>query len=210
MDILTRLPAVLQDGTAKNSLLTLLARRYIPDSVETQSKLPLIAPTASLFKVADSDLLRQTLSTEALQATGIFDPLVVEGLCWKRRGMRRLCGNCCWCSRRHCYVNFLEQDCIHSSHLRQIKQPAKPIHELLSAWCIGIKITLGNSQTHRRTWFFLPGKPGMEVCFNCMRRWESTLLQRNILYNLPCHCPKCKSQHYPGGQTIQGPLVTPG
>ncbi len=85
MDMLTRLPAALQDGTAKDSLLTLLAQRYIPDSVETQSKLPLIAPTASLFKVADSDLLRQTLSTEALQAIGIFDPLVVKGLLEKKR-----------------------------------------------------------------------------------------------------------------------------
>ena len=34
----------------------------------------------SLLRVADSELLQQTISQEALRATGIFDPEVVQDL----------------------------------------------------------------------------------------------------------------------------------
>jgi hypothetical protein len=80
MEMLTRLLSILDNGIEKSSLSNVLAQRYIPDGVGTSAKLPLVAPVKSLLRVADSDLLRQTLSLEALRATGIFDVEVVEGL----------------------------------------------------------------------------------------------------------------------------------
>ncbi|MBE3560057.1 MAG: hypothetical protein IMW89_12635 [Ktedonobacteraceae bacterium] len=84
LEMLTCLPAELEDGTPKTALAAQLLRRHLPDSVA--SPLPLIAPAASLSRIEDSELLQQTLSAEALQATGIFDVQAVEALLRRARG----------------------------------------------------------------------------------------------------------------------------
>ncbi len=90
MEMLTRLPSMLNNGVEKRSLSSLLAQRYIPEGVGTPAKLPLVAPVKSLLRVADSNLVRQTLSSEALQATGIFDTGLVEGLLRQKEVSREL------------------------------------------------------------------------------------------------------------------------
>src|SRR5947209_3287988 len=89
MELLTRLPSSLDHEIEKSSLSSVLAQRYIPEAVGA-STLPLVAPSNSLLHVADSDLLRQTLSPEALRATGIFDVGVVEGLLGRKEVSREL------------------------------------------------------------------------------------------------------------------------
>ncbi|MBV9229662.1 MAG: hypothetical protein JOZ18_10150 [Chloroflexi bacterium] len=88
IDMLSRLPAVLADGTPKDTLIASLAQRYITTRAATPATLPLTAPATSLLRIADSDLLQQTLSPEALRATGIFDPSAVEDLL-KRKAVSR-------------------------------------------------------------------------------------------------------------------------
>jgi hypothetical protein len=52
---------------------------------------PLIVPMNSLLDIEGSDLLQKTLSPEALRASGIFDPGVVEKLLMQQaKGMREL------------------------------------------------------------------------------------------------------------------------
>ncbi len=86
LDLHLRLPdfvvsmATLDDGVAKTSLLEASVHRYMPDSTGTSSLLPLSGPVASLQQVADSELLQQTISAEAIQAAGIFNPQTVENL----------------------------------------------------------------------------------------------------------------------------------
>jgi len=46
--------------------------------------LPLNGPIASLQRIADSELLQQTLSPDAIRATGIFDPQEVDKLLQKK------------------------------------------------------------------------------------------------------------------------------
>ncbi len=85
MDILTRLPLQLSDGTTKGALLsTLLARHYTLDSSRI-SKLTLTVPGTSLSSSRDADILQQTLSNEALRASGIFDVEAVEALLQRRK-----------------------------------------------------------------------------------------------------------------------------
>ncbi len=78
MDMLTRLPS--DNDIAKEQLLTQLARRYIPARTKMSALSPLTAPLNSLLNIEDSALLQQTISPEALRATGIFEPGVVEEL----------------------------------------------------------------------------------------------------------------------------------
>lgn len=80
MDLLTRLPVPLNDGAAKNMLLAELKERFLPESVQSSASLPLVAPAASLRQVAESELLQQVLAPEAVKATGLFNPDVVEKL----------------------------------------------------------------------------------------------------------------------------------
>ncbi|MBV9614438.1 MAG: hypothetical protein JO031_03175, partial [Ktedonobacteraceae bacterium] len=80
MDMLTRLPVSLNDSTSKTALLEQLKQHYMPDSPKMPATLPLIAPTASLRQVAESELLQQLLSPEAVKATGIFNSGAVEKL----------------------------------------------------------------------------------------------------------------------------------
>jgi hypothetical protein len=57
-----------------------LRQHSLPDEAKVRATLPLLAPAASLKQIAESELLQQVLSPEALKGTGIFDPLVVEQL----------------------------------------------------------------------------------------------------------------------------------
>lgn len=90
IEMLTRLPLVLNDGAEKSALSTLLTQRYIPTAVAKSSQLPLVAPVKSLLRVEDAELLRQTLSPEALRATEIFDVKVVGGLLQQKEVSREL------------------------------------------------------------------------------------------------------------------------
>jgi asparagine synthetase B (glutamine-hydrolysing) len=76
MDMLTRLPA--NNEGDKAGLLKNLLQRYMPESAGPP--LPLNGPMASLQHIADSELLQQTLSTEAIRAAGIFNPQIVDSL----------------------------------------------------------------------------------------------------------------------------------
>ena len=78
MDMLTRLSS--DNGVSKEQLLTQLARRYIPAKTKVSALSPLTAPLNSLLNIEDSALLQQTIAPEALRATGIFEPGVVEKL----------------------------------------------------------------------------------------------------------------------------------
>lgn len=80
MDMLTRLPVTLNNGISKTELLEQLRQHLMPDDIKTRVTLPLIAPATSLTRVAESELLRQVLSPEAIAETGIFNPLLVEKL----------------------------------------------------------------------------------------------------------------------------------
>ncbi len=80
MKILAHLPAVLDDGTTKDTLLPALVQRSLPDTYEPSGALPLAIPTASLLHITDSDLLQQVLSADALKTTGLFDPQAVANL----------------------------------------------------------------------------------------------------------------------------------
>ncbi|HLI09480.1 MAG TPA: asparagine synthase-related protein [Ktedonobacteraceae bacterium] len=80
--LLTSLPPTLADGTPGQTILTTLAKHYFPaDSVMEQLKqAPEIIPTQSLLDIEQSALLQQTISEEALRATGIFDVEAVQEL----------------------------------------------------------------------------------------------------------------------------------
>ena len=85
--MLSRLPATLDDGTPGASIISILAQKELAGYTPFSS--PLVAPTASLLQVADSELLQQTLSPEAQRATGIFDPEVVQELLTQGRQASR-------------------------------------------------------------------------------------------------------------------------
>ncbi|HEX3641361.1 MAG TPA: hypothetical protein VHV10_08730, partial [Ktedonobacteraceae bacterium] len=80
LDTLTRLPATLNDKIAKEQILATLAQQHIPNLKKTTASPPLLAPCSSLLRIADSDLLQQMLSPEAVRARGIFDPQAVKTL----------------------------------------------------------------------------------------------------------------------------------
>ncbi len=79
MDMLTRLPTTLEDGTTKSQLLATLVARYLPGT-QAAAPLPLSSPTRSLLNIEGSDILQQTLSPSAIRSMGIFDAEKVEGL----------------------------------------------------------------------------------------------------------------------------------
>jgi asparagine synthetase B (glutamine-hydrolysing) len=80
IDMLAHLPQQLNDGTPKHTLLsTLLARHYTNGNSNT-NRLALAVPSTSLLNSTDTEILQQTLSGEALRATGIFDVSVVEDM----------------------------------------------------------------------------------------------------------------------------------
>lgn len=91
IDMLTRLPATLDNGISKEHLLTQLAQRSMPARTKLGTVSPQIVPMNSLLDIKSSALLQQTLSPEALRTTGIFDPGVVEKLLKQQgKGKREL------------------------------------------------------------------------------------------------------------------------
>lgn len=80
IDMLTRLPAILDDESPESKLIPSLVQRYMPGMQETLTKLPLTVSFSSLLRPQQSDLLQHTLSDEAIRATGIFDPQAVQEL----------------------------------------------------------------------------------------------------------------------------------
>jgi asparagine synthetase B (glutamine-hydrolysing) len=90
IDMLTRLPTTLEDGTAKSHLVSALVERYLPgpQAVSTQ---PLSSPTESLLKIDSSEILQQTLSASAIRSAGIFDTEKVEELIKQREDANSRC-----------------------------------------------------------------------------------------------------------------------
>jgi asparagine synthetase B (glutamine-hydrolysing) len=86
LDMLTRLPATLSGAVTKKDLLATLVHQYLPGMKEATIQSSLTAPSSSLLRVADSDLLQQMLSSEALQARGIFNPKAVQTLLQQTNG----------------------------------------------------------------------------------------------------------------------------
>ncbi|MDQ2713330.1 MAG: hypothetical protein M3Z08_00280 [Chloroflexota bacterium] len=80
MDILTRLPVILQDGTPRAAILAQLTRQHTSGVAKEHALPSLEAPTMSLWQVEGSEILQQTLSPQALRATVIFDPQAVQTL----------------------------------------------------------------------------------------------------------------------------------
>ncbi len=80
--LLTGLPPILADGTSRQTILNELAKRYFPADLvmEHHVQAQQMIPTQSLLDIEQSELLQQTLSPEALQATGIFDVEAVQEL----------------------------------------------------------------------------------------------------------------------------------
>jgi asparagine synthetase B (glutamine-hydrolysing) len=86
MDMLTRLPAILDGAVAKEHILVTLTQQYIPNLKEVATQFSLVAPSSSLLRFADSDLLQQMLSSEAIRNRGIFNPETVKVLLQKTKG----------------------------------------------------------------------------------------------------------------------------
>ena len=84
MNMFMRLPTMLDDGTSRDTILTTLLQRSRLHTRTIQPFASLVAPTASLLCLSDFELLQQTLSPEALQATGIFNPEAVQALLRQR------------------------------------------------------------------------------------------------------------------------------
>lgn len=81
--------SLLQLATHEHSTDTLLAslvQQYIPDFPLKPTKLPLAIPTKSFATIDNSDLLQQTLSPTAIQATNIFAADAVEALIQQAKG----------------------------------------------------------------------------------------------------------------------------
>lgn len=80
--LLTSLPLTLADGTPRQAILATLAKRYFPaEQIMGQNgQQPEMIPTQSLSDIEHSELLQQTLSSEALRATGFFEVEAVQEL----------------------------------------------------------------------------------------------------------------------------------
>ena len=91
IDLLTRLPAIVEDGTPKSTLVTNLAATYLPTLATSESSLAF--PMRSLHNAPDktvNELLEQTLSIEALKETGIFNVQEVMALRQQEEASREL------------------------------------------------------------------------------------------------------------------------
>lgn len=90
IDVLSRLPFVLNEGKPKDVLLSRLLKHVLADWEEKPSTLPLQVPMQSLLQGEQSELLQLTLSPEAIRARGIFDVQVVEELLRQKEVSREL------------------------------------------------------------------------------------------------------------------------
>ena len=80
----------LSEEVRSETLLSQVVARYFPSLGNIQASSPLKLPISSLLRVDASDLLRETLSREAIQATGIFDNERVERLLQGKKVSREL------------------------------------------------------------------------------------------------------------------------
>jgi asparagine synthetase B (glutamine-hydrolysing) len=90
IDLLTRLPATLEDGTPKRDMLRHIMQQCYSTIPVVQSPLPLTVPLQSLLQSKDNEIVQQTLSSEVVQKTGIFDAEVVESLLQRKEVTREL------------------------------------------------------------------------------------------------------------------------
>ncbi len=78
----------LNEEVRSETLLSLLVEKYFPSLKIIEPYMPLKLPISSLLRVETSDLLKVTLSQEAIQATGIFDTERVEQLLKQKKVSR--------------------------------------------------------------------------------------------------------------------------
>ena len=93
IEMLTRLPAQMDDGMQKDMLLRKLTQKYLPDIMSNEHASSLIFPMQSLRNAHSSDateILRQTLSQETIRETGIFDVDEVSKLLHQEETSREL------------------------------------------------------------------------------------------------------------------------
>ena len=88
-DVLEMVTA-LDEEVRSETLLSQVVAKYFPVLGNIPATIPLKLPISSLLRVDASDLLKGTLSREAIQATGIFDPERVEGLSKQKKVSREL------------------------------------------------------------------------------------------------------------------------
>jgi len=86
MELLTSL----DDGVRSETLLSLLVAKHFPSLENLQPYKPLKLPISSLLRVDASDLLKEVLSREAIQATGIFGIEEIEKLLRQKKVSREL------------------------------------------------------------------------------------------------------------------------
>ncbi len=80
----------LKNDVRSETLLPFLVTKHFPALENIQPYLPLKLPISSLLRVDASDVLKGTLSREAIQATGIFDTERVEKLLRQKKVSREL------------------------------------------------------------------------------------------------------------------------
>ncbi len=80
----------LDDEVRSETLLSLLVAKHFPTLENIQASIPLKLPISSLLRIDASDLLKGTLSREAIQATGIFDTEQVEKVLRQKKVSREL------------------------------------------------------------------------------------------------------------------------
>ncbi len=80
----------LNDEVRNETLLSLLVTKHFPALENIQPSLPLKFPTSSLLRVDASDMLKEILSREVIQAMGIFDTERVEKLLKQQKVSREL------------------------------------------------------------------------------------------------------------------------
>lgn len=80
----------LKNEVRSETLLPLLVTKHFPSLENIEPSLPLKFPTSSLLRVNASDMLKEILSREAIQATGVFDAERVENLLRQKKVSREL------------------------------------------------------------------------------------------------------------------------
>ncbi len=88
--LLSRLPAQLANGTPRELVLTQLLRHHFPHIATAHAPLALRLPMQALFQSGKDELFQQTLSPEALRATGLFDAESVKKLLKQKQVCREL------------------------------------------------------------------------------------------------------------------------
>jgi len=88
-DVLEMLTS-LHNEVRSETLLSLLVTKHFPALENIQPFMPLKLPVSSLLRIDASDILKETLSPKAIQATGIFDTERVEKLLQQKKVSKEL------------------------------------------------------------------------------------------------------------------------